>query len=340
MSNINHQVKNLQQACTASDLQREKLGNAKSNVLTFKVKDGVAAPKCNTPYTNTKDNMHTVHAMVGITASDIPQYIRDIESMTEAALKKAYPKEHNSWRSRRDAATKESLPWSPKFDKFSGFLRIVGPKPKSNYQLDKIVKEHGYVPGNVRWVSPTENVINRDATRFITHNGETHPVSVWAKKTNTTKETIFSRLRRGWSESAAITGDSSSYKCNQGKPRAANRPWQKGYEEHWEIRYRESGTDAPPLYFYLIESLSALVSLNSQMSEFIEYKYNPYEPTDEQDAFAKSLNVEIKQYQSFYSDALKKARQKIPHLNQTRDSATSFLCFLQDKAETFIRALK
>ena len=50
-----------------------------------------------------------LHLFPQLAPSTIPQYIRDIETLKPAKLKQAYPKEHNSWRSRMDYAQKRAL---------------------------------------------------------------------------------------------------------------------------------------------------------------------------------------------------------------------------------------
>lgn len=352
MSNTNPQVKSLQQPCAASDLQPPKSQNEKSNVLYLNGKNSVAATVCNTPNVDTDDDMHTVHAEVGLTTPDIHQHIKDIDNMTEAALKKAYPKEHNSWRSRRSTAKKESLPWSPKFDGFSGFLRIVGPKPKPDYQLDKRIKEYGYVPDNVRWVSPTQNSLNRDATRFLTHNGETHSVSTWARKTNTSKSTLFGRLRMGWSPSEAITGchatPSPSYNLPESQLKISNAeqrawaytPWPNQYRIQWECLYQEHGWRVEArLEFYV--RYSALMA--SLYSNSVSENYPPddecYSITKEQEDEKMRLIERCKNWLDFNKDAARKYNERSQgsrHLYKQRyvpESVENLLCDLAAKHE-------
>ncbi|MFH2140167.1 MAG: hypothetical protein ABII63_05170 [Pseudomonadota bacterium] len=318
MSKTNPIVKGLKQYASTPDLQQNKSTKCGSNVLLFNRKKGFATGVCNTSSVDTDKKLHTAHAEVGLLASDKPQHILDIENMSEAALKKEYPKEYNSWRSRRDCAKQESLPWSPEFDKFSGFLRVVGLKPKPNYQLDKIIKEYGYVPDNVRWVSPTENSQNKKATRLLTHNDETHSVSVWAKKFNIPKSTIFSRLRSGWSVSAAITGTPPQGKTTHSiKP--AKCPWPQDVHEIWEKSYQQECTSAPRLYYYLVKSLSKLTGLKVAASEWAELNINPNEDeTDEQISYMKKQSDLINKWEWFYQDALQKSSQRIPALNQMK----------------------
>lgn len=350
MSNTNPQVKGLQQPCAAHDLQHKKSDHTKSNVLYLNGKKRVAATVCNTLNVDTDDEMHTVHALVGLTPSDIPQHIKDIEIMTEAVLKKVYPKEHNSWRSRRSTAKNESLPWAPEFDKFSGFLRIVGPKPKPDYQLDKRIKEHGYVTDNVRWVSPTENSLNKDATRFLTHNGETHPVSTWAKKTNTSKSTIFARLRRGWSPSEAITGVklTASYNLSESQMKISHAeqnawaytPWPHQYRIQWESWYQEHGwREETRIVFYKRYSAEMLSSLSEAVNDDFPPDDDCNAISIEQAGELGKLDREYRLWSEFHRDAMRKIAgpafgpKNLWRFRYVPESVGNLLCDLAAKHE-------
>lgn len=352
MNKTNPQVKGIQQSCAATDLQPLKSQSEKSNILYLNGKNRLAATVCNTLHVDTDDEMHTVHALVGLTPSGKPQHIKDADNMTEAALKKAYPKDHNSWRSRRYTAKKESLPWAPEFDEFSGFLRIVGPKPKPDYQLDKRIKEYGYVPDNVRWVSPTENVINRDATRLLTHNGETHPVSVWAEKTNTSKSTIFARLTRGWSVSEAITGchatPSPSYNLSESQLKISNAeqrawaytPWPHQDRIQWESWYQVHGQRGENrLVFYKRYSATILMSISEAVNDDFPPDDDCHSISIEQAGELGKRDRQHRCWSKFHSDAMRKITEPAfgsKNLWRSRDvpeSVENLLCNLAAKHE-------
>jgi hypothetical protein len=44
---------------------------------------------------------------------------------------------------------------------FEAFFEHVGPRPDEGYELDRIDNDDGYRPGNVRWVTKSENNKNR-----------------------------------------------------------------------------------------------------------------------------------------------------------------------------------
>lgn len=58
---------------------------------------------------------------------------------------------------------------------FENFLRDVGKKPGPEYSIERINNDVGYEPGNVRWATKTEQVINRRKFR----NNKTGVVGVY-----------------------------------------------------------------------------------------------------------------------------------------------------------------
>lgn len=49
-----------------------------------------------------------------------------------------------------------------RFDSFKSFLDILGFRPSSKYSLDRINNNGHYEPGNVRWATKQEQVLNRN----------------------------------------------------------------------------------------------------------------------------------------------------------------------------------
>jgi len=52
-----------------------------------------------------------------------------------------------------------------KFKSFGEFLKCLGPKPSSKHMLDRINNDGHYEPGNVRWATTHEQMLNRRMTR-------------------------------------------------------------------------------------------------------------------------------------------------------------------------------
>jgi hypothetical protein len=97
-------------------------------------------------------------------------------------------------------------PWSADFLLFEEYIATqLGDKPTERHSLDRIDVERGYEPGNLRWASPAEQARNRRCNVLITVEDETLCVSDWAQRLGVTPQTVFQRLKLGWSERDAVT---------------------------------------------------------------------------------------------------------------------------------------
>lgn len=57
-------------------------------------------------------------------------------------------------------------------DDFPAFLAEVGRRPSPKHQIDRIDTRRGYVPGNIRWATPTQNARNKRTTYLWNIKGE------------------------------------------------------------------------------------------------------------------------------------------------------------------------
>lgn len=71
--------------------------------------------------------------------------------------------------------------------------------------IDRIDVNGPYSPQNCRWATKQEQVRNTRHVRNITFNGETHPLSEWARKIGIERATLVARFRSGWTIDRALT---------------------------------------------------------------------------------------------------------------------------------------
>ncbi len=71
--------------------------------------------------------------------------------------------------------------------------------------IDRINNNQGYSPENCRWVSYRDNSNNRNDNVLLLHDGRTQTIAQWARERGLAIDTLWRRLKRGWSVSDAIT---------------------------------------------------------------------------------------------------------------------------------------
>ena len=89
-------------------------------------------------------------------------------------------------------------------DSFDAFVDDMGPRPSSKHSLDRIDNESGYSPENCRWATMRVQTRNRRSNHWITIEGVTRVITDWAEAVGINRETVYTRIRRGWPPEAAI----------------------------------------------------------------------------------------------------------------------------------------
>lgn len=89
-------------------------------------------------------------------------------------------------------------------DSFLAFYKYIGPRPSSEFTIERTNNSRGYVPGNIIWATRQTQANNSRRNHCITIDGVTKTIAQWAKAMNISPLTISNRLQNNWSPKKAV----------------------------------------------------------------------------------------------------------------------------------------
>lgn len=99
--------------------------------------------------------------------------------------------------------------WLSDFENFYNWAINNG--YKDNLTIDRIDFNGNYEPSNCRWVTYKEQANNKSDNHLIEYNGEIHNITEWAYIKNISRNTLTTRLERGWTIERALTTPAGKY---------------------------------------------------------------------------------------------------------------------------------
>lgn len=85
------------------------------------------------------------------------------------------------------------------------FLSDMGIRPSPKHSLHRIDNDGNYDPSNCKWATKTEQANGRRCNVFLTLDGKTLSLEIWALKMGVKKSMLCKRKRMGWSDEEILT---------------------------------------------------------------------------------------------------------------------------------------
>lgn len=86
---------------------------------------------------------------------------------------------------------------------FENFYDDMGERPVGK-TLNRINNDGPYSPDNCEWASLKTQARNKSTNKLLTHEGKTQSLAAWAEELGIKRQTLSTRLYRGWSVRSAL----------------------------------------------------------------------------------------------------------------------------------------
>lgn len=111
--------------------------------------------------------------------------------------KRCYDTKYKSYKNYGGRGITIYAEWVTDVTKFEHYVTTnLGQRPSPKHSLDRTNNLLGYIPGNLRWATPSEQIQNRRCSVIIEFNGETKPLAAWAKQLGIRHGTLYQRIHK------------------------------------------------------------------------------------------------------------------------------------------------
>ncbi len=90
-----------------------------------------------------------------------------------------------------------------RWQKFINFVEDMK-EPQHGQSLERIDNARGYSKENCKWATVWEQAANKRNNRLLTYGGKTQMLAQWGRETGIARDTLSSRIKKGWTPSQVI----------------------------------------------------------------------------------------------------------------------------------------
>lgn len=101
--------------------------------------------------------------------------------------------------------------YDERWESFESFYSDMGDPPSAAHTLERRDNDLGYSKSNCRWATMAEQNLNKRSNDLIEFQGQTKPLTTWARERGINPSTLRTRIhRRGWTVEEAFSGQRST----------------------------------------------------------------------------------------------------------------------------------
>lgn len=126
-----------------------------------------------------------------------------IDNIYKSMVSRCYNKNNSRYKNYGGRGINVCYEWL--YDKNIFFKWALENGYKDNLTIDRIDVDRDYCPNNCKWSTYKEQANNKSNNRLLLFNGVNHTISEWSSITGIKSQTIWARLKSGWSVERALS---------------------------------------------------------------------------------------------------------------------------------------